>query len=247
MKLFSCRPRTLWIALLYVALVHAVLCLAIAKTNFLPLARKTLGLDPPEERSVSQYQAMLGWFVRDRQVPENAVVLLGDSLMQDLDSTHLGREVHSFTLGGTTVLVLLEAMPGLGCLEHAKVAVLGVGANDLKYRSSAQILADYSLLLNALPPELDVVVVPVLPVDERAPNVAARPYLSNRRIGELDHLLSARALARPRTRRVDVRELLAPDGSLRSDLHSGDGWHLSDEGDVLLGRAIARELDALSR
>lgn len=66
MKLFSCRPRTLWIALLYVALVHAVLCLAIAKTNFLPLARKTLGLDPPEERSVSQYQAMLGWFVRDR-------------------------------------------------------------------------------------------------------------------------------------------------------------------------------------
>ncbi|MBM3992296.1 MAG: SGNH/GDSL hydrolase family protein [Planctomycetes bacterium] len=247
MKLFTCGRRTLWIGLLYVALVHALLCVAIWKTNFLPLARKTLGLDPPEERNIAHYQTMLGWFERDRRVPAGAVVLLGDSLLQDLDSTHLGREVHSFALGGTTASVLLEAAPGLSCLERAKIAVLGVGANDLKYRSPTQIRADYSLLLNALPPELDVVVVPVLPVDERAPNVVARPYLSNRRLGELDQLLSACALARPRTRRVDVRELLAPDGSLRSDLHSGDGWHLSDEGDVLLGRAIARELDLVSR
>lgn len=247
MKQFTCRKRTLLLALLYVALVHALLYFALAKTNFLPLARKTLGIDPPEERSISQYQTMLGWFERDRQVPKNAVVLLGDSLMQDLGSAHLGREVHSFALGGMTVSVLLEAAPGLGCLERAKVVVLGVGANDLKYRSPAQILAAYSVLLDALPPELDVVAVPVLPVDERAPDVIARPYLSNRRLGELDHLLSACALARPRTRRVDVSELLASDGSLRSDLHSGDGWHLSDEGDALLGRAIARELDAFSR
>jgi len=246
-KALTLRPRTLLVVALWIVVVHALLVFALLKTNFVPLARKTLGIDPPEERSVAQYHTMLGWFERDRRVPKNAVVLLGDSLLQDLHSAHLGREVHSFALGGTTASVLLEVVSGLSCLERAKVVVLGVGANDLKYRSPAQILAAYSVLLSAFPPELDLVVVPVLPVDERAPDVIARPYLSNRRLGELDHLLSACALARSRTRRVDVRELLAPDGSLRSDLHSGDGWHLSDEGDALLGRAIARELDALSR
>jgi len=30
-------------------------------------------------------------------------------------------------------------------------------------------------------------------------------------------------------------------------LHAGDSWHLSDAGDAVLGRAIARELDALGR
>lgn len=241
------RPRTLLLALLYVASLHALLAFVLVKTNFVPLARKTLGLDPPEERNVALYQAMMRWPERDRLVPSDAVVVLGDSLLQDLGAAQLGRSVHSFALGGTTASTLLEGLALVPCLDRAAVLVLGVGANDLKYRDPEGVVRDYGALLAELPPHLEVVALPILPVDEHCEAIRERSYLSNERIARLDLLVAACCAARPRTRRVDVSELLAPDGGLRPDLHAGDGWHLSDAGDALLGRAIARELDALGR
>ncbi len=247
MKPVTLRRRTVLIVLAYVVALHAVLAFAFVKTNFIPLARKTLGLAPPEERNVALYQAMLQWPERDRLVPMGAVVVLGDSLLQDLGTAQLGREVHSFALGGTTASTLLEGLALVPCVERAGMIVLGVGANDLKYRDPKAIVRDYAAVLAALPASVEVVALPILPVDEHCEAIRERPYLSNERIARLDYLLAACCAARPGLRRVDVSELLAPDGGLRPDVHAGDGWHLSDAGDALLGRAITRELDALGR
>jgi hypothetical protein len=94
---------------------------------------------------------------------------------------------------------------------------------------------------------VNLVALPILPVDETCAAVAQRPYLSNARLRELDRLLAECCMKRVRTMRVDVSELVAEDGNLRADLHAGDGWHLSDEGDRVLGRAIARAVDASKR
>ena len=247
MKPLQLRPRTAALVGLYLVLLHAVLAFVLLKTNFVPLARKTLGLAPPEERNVALYQAMLQWPARDVQVPAGAIVVLGDSLLQDLSSEQLGREVHSFALGGTTASTLLEGLALVPSVQRARAIVLGVGANDLKYRDPEGVACDYASVLAALPAHIDVIAVPVLPIDEHCAAIRERPYLSNERIARLDHLLEGCCAGRPRTRRVDISELVDSDGGLRPDLHAGDGWHLSDAGDLVLGRAIARELDALGR
>ena len=247
MKTVGLRGRTVGLLALYLLALHGVLAFVVLKTNFLPLARKTLGWEPPEERNVALYQAMLQWPARDRAVPRGAVVVLGDSLLQDLGADELGREVHSFALGGTTVSTLLEGFALLPCTNRAGCIVLGVGANDLKYREPEVVAQEYATLLAALPAEVAVVALPILPVDETCEAVTQRPYLSNARLRELDRLLSERCSKRALTARVDVSELIAKDGNLRSDLHAGDGWHLSDEGDRVLGRAIVRAVDASKR
>ena len=169
MKSVTMRRRTVLIVLAYVVALHAVLAFALFKTNFIPLARKTLGLAPPEERNVALYQAMLQWPERDRLVPMGAVVVLGDSLLQDLGAAQLGREVHSFALGGTTASTLLEGLALVPCIERAGVIVLGVGANDLKYRDPEGVVRDYAAVLAALPPSVEVVALPILPAASALP------------------------------------------------------------------------------
>jgi lysophospholipase L1-like esterase len=247
MKSDALRRRTLWLLALYVLALHGVLAFIVFKTNFLPLARKTLGWEPPEERNVALYQAMVQWSVRDRLVPDGALVVLGDSLLQDLGAEELGGEVHSFALGGTTVSTLLEGLALLPSTKRAGCLVLGVGANDLKYREPEAVAREYATLLAALPADVNLVALPILPVDETCAAVVQRPYLSNARLRELDRRLAECCMERARTTRVDVSELVAEDGNLRADLHAGDGWHLSDEGDRVLGRAIARAVDASKR
>lgn len=247
MRSVELRSRTLWLLALYALALHGLLAFVVFKTNFLPLARKTLGMEPPEERNVGLYQAMVQWPARDRAVPQGAVVVLGDSLLQDLGAEELGREVHSFALGGTTVSTLLEGLALLPCTQRAGCIVLGVGANDLKYREPAVVAEEYARLLAALPAEVAVVALPILPVDEACAAVAQRPYLSNARLRDLDRRISERCSGRAKTTRVDVSELVAQDGNLRADLHAGDGWHLSDEGDRVLGRAIAQTLGDMER
>lgn len=247
MNIVELRRRTIVLIALYALALHGLLVFVVFKTNFLPLARKTLGMEPPEERNVGLYQAMVQWSERDRAVPLGAVVVLGDSLLQDLGTEELGREVHSFALGGTTVSTLLEGLTLLPCAKRAGCIVLGVGANDLKYRDPEVVAQEYATLLAALPTEVTLVALPILPVDETCAAVAKRPYLSNARLRELDRLLAERCSGRAKTVRVDVSELVAKDGNLRTELHAGDGWHLSDEGDRVLGRAIARSLDGAIR
>ncbi|MCC7011543.1 MAG: SGNH/GDSL hydrolase family protein [Planctomycetes bacterium] len=245
MKGLEIRRRTLVVLVLYAVLLHVVAYWGVFKTNFIPLARKTLGLAPPEERNLQLYQSMLGWSERDRAVPDGAVVVLGDSLMARLDARALGPDVHVFALGGMTTHTLREALPAVRSLARARAIVLGVGVNDAKYRDVQQIASDYAGVLDALPANIPVLAVPILPVDASADAVRAKPYLDNARLRELDTALRKVSEDRGNVLRLPIPDALVDGaGALRTEMHAGDGWHLSPEGSAVLAAALRAALEA---
>lgn len=245
MKPVLLRRRTVVLLVVYGLAVHVLLYVSVWKTNFIFLAQKTLGLAPPEEHELPLYRAMLAWSERDRSVPDGAVLVLGDSMLQNLDPAQLGPDVRSFALGGSTVHTLGEGLSAIRSLERARVIVLGIGVNDLRYRSPAAIAADYAALLARLPVGTPVITVPILPVDESNPAVQEQRFLSNTRLAALEAALKPVSDARPATRRLDAATFADPDGTLRRALHAGDGWHLSAAGAAELRRLIQAELAAL--
>ena len=99
MRSVQLRPRTVALLCAYALALHALLGVAVWKSNFLHLAQKTLGLAPPEERELRLYRAMLAWSELDRSVPDGAVVVLRDSMLQNLDPLQLGGEEQVGQLG----------------------------------------------------------------------------------------------------------------------------------------------------
>lgn len=245
MRSVELRPRTVALLAVYALAVHALLYVSVWKTNFIFLAQKTLGLAPHEEHELPLYRAMLAWCERDHMVADGAVVVLGDSILQKIAPSDLGPDVWSFALGGSTVRTLAEGLPALRSLERARVIVLGIGVNDLKYREPDTIAIDYAALLARMPAGTPVITVPILPVDESNPAVRGHSFLRNSRLVALEAALRQVCAARPGTRRLDAASFADENGALRQELHSGDGWHLSEAGASELRRLIETELETL--
>lgn len=226
-------------AALYLLALHVFVLVLVVKTDFLTLAGKTLGLLPPEEWTDDFTAQTLTLAERDRALAKGAVVLLGDSIMAEVPAGLVDGRGRNLAIPGDTVRMLSRRLPVLRSLEQAHAIVLGIGVNDLKYRSPTTIAADYAALLMRLPDAVPVIVLSVLPVDETATVVARRGYLRNAAISDLNARLRAACAARPACRFVDAWPALTDPatGDLRAGLHGGDGWHLSAGG--------ARELAAV--
>jgi lysophospholipase L1-like esterase len=229
---------------IYVVLLHVLVGVLVAKTDFLPRVGKRLGLVPPDERE--EWFAKLALPVveqvrRDRAVAGSALVVLGDSIAEEIDATRLAGDAVNYGIGGDTTRTLLWRLPALGSVEHARAVVVNVGVNDLKYRPVPAIAADYRALLARLPPSAALVVVSPLPVDEAAAYVRRTPHLRNDALGSLNAALRPVCEERPNCRFLDAWPVFwdGAAGGLRPLLHIGDGLHLSPAG--------SRELEALIR
>ena len=75
---------------------------------------------------------------RDRGVPDRSVLLLGDSIIAQLDPISIGPQIVNFGLAGDTTRTMLRRLPTLRALDRAQGAVIGVGINDLRYRGPAE-------------------------------------------------------------------------------------------------------------
>jgi lysophospholipase L1-like esterase len=225
--------------LLYLVALHAVVLILVVKTNFLPLAGKTLGWLPPEEWSEPLDRAIIEQSAHDRDTPSGALIIVGDSIMEGLKPGLIAPDAVNFGLGGITTRMLMVRWPLLRSIDAARLIVIGVGVNDLKYRTPSEIAADYAKLL-ALTPRVPKIAVSVLPVDEQTDAMRRRPYLKNEAIRDLNTRIKLACEARPDCRYLDAWPEMLDSGThqLRGPYHGGDGWHLSDAG----GRALAAEI-----
>ena len=223
----------------YIVLLHAVLLVLVVKTNFLLLAGKTLGFLPPEEWNTELATRLLEQAGEDKTVPPGQVVLLGDSIIAQLDARQITQDTVNFGIGGDTTRTLHVRLPVLRSVPRGRAAVIGVGVNDLKYRPVEQIARDYQTMLDQLPPMLPVLAVSVLPVDENGPAARQRPYLRNAHARALNAEIKRLCAARAGCGFLDAWPVLAQDA-----VHAGDGWHLSAKGNLLLARAIRDALPA---
>src|SRR5687767_5766522 len=100
-------------ALAYAVLLHVLVGVLVAKTDFLPCAGRRLGLVPPEEGFAGLAVAVVEQARRDRAVADAALVVLGDSIAGQIDASRLAGDAVNHGIGGDTTRTLLWRLPVL--------------------------------------------------------------------------------------------------------------------------------------
>jgi lysophospholipase L1-like esterase len=226
----------LWV---YVALLHVVVLVVVLKTNFLQLAGKTIGVTPPDEWNSGLVTRILQQAKIDRTVPAGRVILIGDSMVAQLDATMVASDAVNFGIVGDTTHTLLARLPVVRSIQHSRAVVLEIGVNDLKYRPNAEIARDYGAVLDELAGSPRVIAVSVLPVDPNGTAAGARSYLRNERIAALNVAIRTLCVAHATCRYLDAWPAMA-----EAAVYGSDGWHLSQAGDRVLAGLIHTALVA---
>ena len=103
----------------------------------------------------------------DQRAAPGQVVFLGDSFIRELDTNAMAERTLNLAIDKETTERLLARIGSYRSVAQARGFVLGVGGSDVAYRSREATLANYRDLLAVLPLSAPVVVLAVLPVDQR--------------------------------------------------------------------------------
>lgn len=224
-----------FIAVGYLLAVHAVLALLMLKTDFAERLNRRLGAVLPVSEFDASYRRWAAAFARsDTYARPGALVFVGDSMLRDLDSSSMARHTLNLAIPGDTTARVLRRMAGYASVGTARGVVLGVGVNDLSRRPIPEIVGNYRRILALVPAGTPVLVLAVLPVDERA-----RAAPRNAEIRSLNDRLAEICAARPGCRVVAPPPgLVDGTGGLAAGAHDGDGLHLSLRGHEAFWRSI---------
>ena len=181
------------------------------------------------ERLSPHYGTMVKYHERmDGNVPDNAVIFIGDSITQGLAVSAVTPLAINYGIGKDTSVGVLQRIPLYRSLARAEAIVLAIGVNDLRQRSNDALVANFeSILTQLLPSTVPVIVSSILPVDTR---VWPEPD-HNDRIEQINAKLELLCLQYPTARFVNSSErLLDAEQNLAPHYHIGDGIHLSTAG-----------------
>jgi lysophospholipase L1-like esterase len=246
-------PRLiLAIVAMYVVILHAIIGLLIWKTDIVYRARVRFGLAASNEFELDQrsYRAAHNYFQRiDQLMRKSPVVLLGDSIMQQLPPIHSTSHVLNLGLGGITALDLANSLHRYPSLDKASAIVVSIGINDLCIEriTEAALGGRIGKIAAALPSEVRVVWSSILPVDPTAAHATCRiePHV----ISKANAMILKSCLAMPMCSYSDGFSILADErGYLDRRFYEQDGIHLNRRGyeawtDLLvrdLGRSVGR-------
>lgn len=217
-----------YIAVIYLALVHAFVLVLFIKTNALELIANKLGIKQTTAELTPHYHQMTAFLSRvDKNLPEGVILFIGDSLIQGMAVTAVTPGAVNFGIGSDTTLGVLKRIQGYRSLASAKLVVLAIGVNDLRHRENSAIVENLAAILNLMPDHTPVIVNAVLPVDE--PRLGKPGF--NDRIRALNAKLEVLVNRRQNTQFLDIgAALIDESGMLAGQRHIGDGLHLSQSG-----------------
>jgi lysophospholipase L1-like esterase len=233
------RARRWWWAtaafVAYVVGLHAVLWVSITQDDFGLRVQRQLGLDPITKEFDRNYRWWASALARsDARARPGALLFLGDSIMRDLDTSSIARHTLNMAVPGDTTARLLRRMEQYSSVLSARGVVVGVGTNDLMWRSVPEALDNYRQIVSLVPQATPVILLAVTPLDERA-GWAGR----NADIRRLNTGIAAICAARPGCHFVDFTARLTDgEGNLPAQAHEGDGLHLSATGHEIYWNAV---------
>ncbi len=213
---------------LYVLSLHVILSIIILKPEMAEKIYKQLYERRQEFKFGDHFHDMATFHRRvDKNVPNGAVVFVGDSMTQGLAVSAVAPVSVNFGIGGDTTEGVLHRMDSLHSLKKSSVVVLAIGINDLKYRSDEAIVASYKKIIQAMNEHSPVLVSAILPVDEE---ILLKPGY-NSRIEKLNKEISIICHRHRNCAYLDMRpDLINEIGQLGTNYHLGDGIHLNAEG-----------------
>lgn len=231
--------------------VHGLLVVLLLRPDVAERLAWRFGLPRPQAEITAFHREMTAYHARaDAGVPDGAVIVLGDSLVQGLTVTALAPGAVNYGIGMDTTAAVLQRLPHhASSLPRARAIVLAVGVNDLLRtdRDDAAIRRLRAQLVAALPAQVPLLIGALLPVDAARQRV---PAGLNARIAALNATLHADVAAwRAQGRRVQLVDagpaLRDATGALAARWHVGDGLHLNAAGNAVWAAALRRGLDAL--
>lgn len=218
----------------YIIFVHLFLLLVLVKSDFISRIGYRQDLTTEVKPEITLYfHQMVKYHQRiDPNVPDGAVIFIGDSITQGLCVSAVVTPSVNYGIGSDTTFGVLKRLPKYQSLSRASACVMAIGVNDLQLRENEEILKNYSRILHAVPQHLPFVLSAVLPIDER---VYADFQGINARIKELNHDLRVVCnTERPRCTFVDPgSKFIDSSGNLRKDYADGDGLHLNGAGNSI--------------
>ena len=217
----------------YIVFIHLLLGVVLLKSDFIARVQSKLtGVVNTDSEITDEFRRMLQHHVRiDGNVPEGAVVFLGDSIFQGLYVEAVAPASVNYGIANDTTVGVLQRLPKYGAIKRAGAVVVAIGTNDLRYRSNEEIIRNFATIAEQLPRNIPIIFSAPLPVDE---SVQAGWKGWNERISGLSQGLKALAARSPNLVHVDAGPLLVDSrGNLAAENHT-DGVHLNTKGNAVL-------------
>lgn len=232
------------ILIIWLIAIHAFALLAMTVTDLPYRIDQNLGLGQFKPREITQlYRKMVGSHLQlDGSVEAGSTLFLGDSLTQGLNVSAVTDKAINYGIGMDTSFGLLKRVPRYKSLSRVSTVVIAIGINDLIRidRELADIIDNYKKILRSLPPQANIVMQAIFPVDENTDLVGI-----NEKIIQLNAMLQSLA-EEEKHDFLNLREdFIDEDGNLLKELHRGDGLHLSTKGYSRWIDALARHLTSL--
>lgn len=229
----------------YIVLLHVFIGMALFKPGFVIGVQKELRQFTGIPEFTDHFYRMLKYHKRmDGNVPQGAVVFIGDSMIQALYVSAITPLAVNYGIGADTSRGILKRLPEYHSLARASAAVIAIGINEIGRYSNEEMLANYRAIVNALPEHLPIVFSAALPVDEKIYGAKG----INERIRSLSASLRALCATSQRLFFVDAGPLLIDeDGNLADALHDGDGFHLTAAGNEVWIRQLREALERVQQ
>ncbi len=198
----------------------------------------------PDTEITEHYKRMMTYHrYMDGNIPEGAVLFIGDSITQGLCTVAVWECSVNYGIGSDTTVGVLQRLPDYSSMSRAGAVVVAIGVNDLARRDNAEILVNYKKIMENIPQHTLLLFSAVLPLDERDKDVKED---RNPRIRELNKSLADLCKADSRCSFLDSTPALADDtGNLNPSYHVGDGVHLNTEGYVIWIKALREHLKSI--
>jgi len=185
------------------------------------------------EQSIAHHRRM------DASVPEGAVLFIGDSLIQGLATSAIDGMSVNYGIGNDTTTGVIHRLPLYSSIDHARLAIIAIGINDLRIHSDATIKTNLDTIAKLIPDKTQFVFSGLLPIDESLVGIDN----ANERILTINRYLEALMEEYPNGSFIDIAPLLsAPGGELDRRYHDGDGLHLNKSGYAIMIQAFSELL-----
>ncbi len=220
------------IAAAYLIGIHILLAFVLLRSDFIDRAERKLGIHASPEIT-EHFVTMLNFHRRmDGNVPERAVIFIGDSITQGLCVSAVASPSVNYGIGNDTTLGVLRRLSAYKSIERASVVVLAIGINDMIRRSNEEILENYRTIIEKIPKTTPIVLSALLPVDEESIDKWQRR--NQQRIGKLNTSIEKLVKTDSRLFFVDAGPLLIDgSGNMDDKYHDGDGVHLNSKGNAI--------------
>jgi lysophospholipase L1-like esterase len=244
--------------IIYLLLIHAFVALVLVKSDFIGRVQTKFGLInlipnlagiyhetdlKPEVaeryREVIAYQIMM-----DSNIPDNAIIFMGDSLTQSLPVSAITPLGVNFGIGNDTSLGVIQRLKHYSSIRRAKIVIIEIGLYDLSIIDPNEVLKNYENIINSIPPNTEIVFSAVHPVNE---NFCKQKGRSNERIDQLNSGLKQLCAKYSNVHFVSIAKLLKDEtGNLANEYHIGDGVHLNYYGYKIWIKELKMKIEELS-